>query len=285
MEIRKAAGVLECGTPDERQLAEINRHAKSPLRAEEVYVFAVRLCDDRPDRDFERFDKAALTVLAELFVGKTGILDHDWSAENQMGRIFRTQVVEEADCAWLKAWVYMLRSEKTASLIREIEASIKKEVSVGCAVGRTVCSVCGESYGDCTHRKGESYGGELCTAVLCDPVDAYEFSFVAVPAQRSAGVVKGADRDSQRQRQLEKDAADGRRYRRLLRRDVVKEAVLLDLGVEESLLEKMVQNLDTEELDTVLTALSHRTAALFPPRTQLQKPRQNPGKTDSAFLI
>ena len=175
MEIRKAAGVLETGKPDEKQLALINRHTKSPLTAEDVYIFAVRLCDDRPDRDNERFHPEAIRRLAPMFVGKTGILDHDWSSDRQLGRIFATEVICENDVTWLKAWVYMLRSEKTAGIIREIEGGIKKEVSVGCAMGRTVCSVCGEDYGTCTHQKGHRYGTEVCTAVLCDPTDAYEF--------------------------------------------------------------------------------------------------------------
>ena len=42
------------------ELVCINRFAKSPLTAEEVYTFAVRLCDNEVDRDFERFDRAAL---------------------------------------------------------------------------------------------------------------------------------------------------------------------------------------------------------------------------------
>ena len=64
MNIRKEASVLAAGTPDEMQLAKINRYTKSPLKAAEVYCFDVRLCDDLPDRDFERFDTAALPVLA-----------------------------------------------------------------------------------------------------------------------------------------------------------------------------------------------------------------------------
>ena len=113
MEIRKAAGLLEAGTPDSRQLECINKHTKSPLGAEDVYIFAVRLCDDRPDRDNERFSKEAIERLAPMFVGKTGILDHDWSSDRQVGRIFATEVLGDGDATWLKAWVYMLRSEKT----------------------------------------------------------------------------------------------------------------------------------------------------------------------------
>ena len=68
MDIRKEAAVVGAGTPDKAQLEKINALAKSPLRAEEVYAFRVRLCDDRPDRDNERFDTAALPRLAALWV-------------------------------------------------------------------------------------------------------------------------------------------------------------------------------------------------------------------------
>ena len=83
MEIRKEAAVALSGAPDEGQLLAINRLAKTPLTAEQVYVFSLRLCDDQVDRDFERFDTQARPRLAELFVGKTGILDHNWSVHSQ----------------------------------------------------------------------------------------------------------------------------------------------------------------------------------------------------------
>ena len=39
------------------------------------------------------------------------------------------------------------------------------------------------------------YKGKLCYGLLKEPTDAYEFSFVAVPAQRGAGVTKSFDGD------------------------------------------------------------------------------------------
>ena len=191
MEIRKEGGLRGAGAPDEARLAKINAYARTPLTAEAVYCFRVRLCDDRPDRDFERFDTAALPRMAELFRGKTGICDHQWSADRQVARIFDTQVVREDDGAsCLMAEAYALRTERNADLIADIEGGIKKEVSVGCAMGQARCSICGEPYGTCAHRKGAVYDGETCLAVLSEPLDAYEFSFVAVPAQRAAGVTK-----------------------------------------------------------------------------------------------
>ena len=190
MEIRKEAQAASSGTPTAVQLEAINALAKARLNGEQVYVFSLRLCDDQIDRDFERFDEAALPGLAKLFIGKTGIVDHRWSTENQVARIFETQVVREKGTSYIKAWAYIRRGGANDEIIADIEAGIKKEVSVGCAMGRAVCSVCGSEYGTCGHRKGESYEGQVCCAILQEPVDAYEFSFVAVPAQREAGVLK-----------------------------------------------------------------------------------------------
>ena len=44
--------------------------------------------------------------------------------------------------------------------------------------------------GGCDHEKGGEYGGKLCYHILDEPLDAYEWSFVAVPAQVNAGVTK-----------------------------------------------------------------------------------------------
>ncbi|MEI3141571.1 MAG: hypothetical protein V8S34_08630 [Lawsonibacter sp.] len=89
----------------------------------------------------------------------------------------------------------MMRTESNRDLIAEIEGGIKKEVSVGCAVERSVCSICGADRrnGDCGHKKGERYDGALCFTRLMGASDAYEFSFVAVPAQPAAGIVKGME--------------------------------------------------------------------------------------------
>lgn len=169
------------------ELACINRFAKKELRAEEVYTFAVKLCDNEVDRDFERFDRAALEKLSELFVGRTGIFDHSWSAGGQTARIYRAEVIEEETrttagdkYCWCKGWAYMLRTEKNAELIAEIEGGIKKEVSVGCSAAKRSCSICGKDAGLCEHERGKYYGGKLCYAVLSDITDAYEWSFVAV---------------------------------------------------------------------------------------------------------
>ncbi len=289
MKIQKQASVLTAGTPDAEQLEKINRQAKSPLKAEEVYVFSVRLCDDQPDRDHERFSTEALKALAPMFVGKTGIVDHAWSSEKQVARIFEAGVEYGDGCAFLKAWAYILRGEKTQEIIREIEAGIKKEVSVGCAMRRSICSICGADYGSCEHRKGESYGGQTCVAVLGEPEDAYEFSFVAVPAQKQAGVLKrlggGGEMPAAELERLKKEAALGREYRKELEERFVRAAMLLELGLKEPVLREMAAALEAAQLKQAGCALEKKTAKLYPPQTQLSSVKETALKTDSAFLI
>ena len=112
------------------ELAQINRFTKTQLAAEDVYTFAVKLCDNEVDRDFERFTDEALAELAELFVGKSGIFDHNWSAGGQTARIYRTEVAEGEGVTaagdgyrYCKGWAYMLKNEKNEALIAEIEDS------------------------------------------------------------------------------------------------------------------------------------------------------------------
>lgn len=198
-------GTIEksAATPAPEALEAIGQYSRRPLTPEEVYTFSLILCDNEVDRDGERFAIPALEQLAGLFVGKTGIFDHDPKGSNQTARIYSCRVdrdparmttAGEGYCA-LRAEAYMVRSPKNADLILEIDAGIKKEVSIGCAMGRSVCSVCGEEKGGCSHRPGYRYriGGEerRCHYILHDPSDAYEWSFVAVPAQPAAGVTKG----------------------------------------------------------------------------------------------
>lgn len=163
-------------------------------------MFSVILCDNDIDRDFERFSDDALETLKNHFVGKTGISDHNPTASNQTARIFDTEVVTDSTKTtkngepykYLRAMAYMVRTEENRSLIAEIEGGIRKEVSISCSAAKRSCSVCGadKSAASCSHIRGRKYGGKLCHTVLDDITDAYEWSFVAVPAQVNAGVTK-----------------------------------------------------------------------------------------------
>ena len=298
MNIKKQTQASIGGEPTAQQLEVINAQAKSTLTGEQVYVFSLRLCDDQVDRDYERFDTAALPALAKLFIGKTGIVDHKWSSDSQVARIFQTQVVCEDGVSYIKAWAYMRRGGAGDEVIADIEAGIKKEVSVGCAMGRSVCSVCGSDYGSCGHQKGEFYDGNLCCAILKEPMDAYEFSFVAVPAQRSAGVLKamggtnlslkelaeefGAQKEY---RELARKAKLGEKYEDQLRDEVVRLCLLLELGAPEPVLRSMTGKVGAEELGVLKAALESRVRESYPMQTQLPGIHDKPDALESGFLI
>ncbi len=292
-------------------LALINRLARRELKGEEVYTFSVRLCDNEVDRDWERFAPQTLEELAGLFVGKSGIFDHRWSALGQAARIYKTEVIREPErrtkagdgYCWLKGYAYMVRTGSTRDLIAEIEGGIKKEVSVGCAVDRAVCSICGADLrrDQCGHKKGEVYGGKLCYASLEGAGDAYEFSFVAVPAQPRAGVVKGGrpgcpdlkalvrqhPECREQLEQLEEEALAGRKHLAALREEAVRLGLLAGVGLERPALEALVDKLSPEELAALSKAWGQQAGRRYPLKTQLRYEEQSHPvqERDGAFLI
>lgn len=186
---------------DKNTLDKINALTRREFKPEELYTFPVTLCHNDIDRDFERFSDDALDKMAELFVGTTIIENHDPDTRNQVARLYDTEVISEPETLtkdgrpfrYLKGYAYMVRTDSNADLITEIDAGIRKEVSVGCNAAVRKCSVCGRqiSYDNpCEHRKGQKYDGQICCHILDDVNDAYELSFVAVPAQVGAGVTK-----------------------------------------------------------------------------------------------
>lgn len=200
--IQKAAS-LSTQEVTEDELKAINKYTLEPLKAEDVFTFKAVLCDNEVDRAFEQFTQKALQDLQKLFLGKTVIKDHFRSTDGQVARIYATELVQGTKTlksgelyTQLVAHCYMVRTASNADLIAEIKGGIKKEGSVGFAVSSVICSICGtdnaKSY--CRHFRGRTYakegGAEVCTFKLAGIKDAYEFSLVAVPCQKAAGVSK-----------------------------------------------------------------------------------------------
>ena len=240
----------------------------------------------------------ALPELAKLFIGKTGVVDHRWSSDAQVARIFQTEVAQEAGVSYIKAWAYIRRGGQAEETIADIEAGIKKEVSVGCAMGRSVCSICGGEYGDCGHQKGEYYDGQMCCVILKEPMDAYEFSFVAVPAQREAGVIKGLGGGKRclkelaeefgaqaEYRALYQQAQMGKQYQKQLEDDVVRLCLGLELGVPEPVLRSLLGRAGGEELLRLKEALQERLDETLPMQTQLGVQIGKNDAMESGFLI
>lgn len=173
-------------------MAKINAQALVELNEQEVYTFRIAACDNQVDRDYERFTDDTLLGLADLYVGRPIIMDHMWSAKGQTARIYDADVEQDGDVSRLVLSAYMLRNEASAPVIAAIDGGILREVSVGCSVKRAVCSICGtdKAAGWCKHTPGQQYDDETCIVDLDGAEDAYELSFVAVPCQPRAGIIK-----------------------------------------------------------------------------------------------
>ena len=70
---------------------------------------------------------------------------------------------------------------------------LRVALALGILPGFEVCSVCGKQRGSCGHIGGREYSGSSCYFTLSGITDVYEVSFVAVPAQPEAGVIKSCD--------------------------------------------------------------------------------------------
>lgn len=195
----------------EEELKAINDYTLYPLTVENVFTFKLTLCDNEVDRDDECFSLKALKQLKKLYTGKTIIKDHNPSAVNQVARVYATELVQDETKTTklgevytrLVARCYMVKTPENESLITEIKAGIKREVSVGCSVSTVKCSVCGSDtrVTRCRHLKGKDYTvngvKSRCIHILDNATDAYEASFVAIPAQRNAGACKQYENDDE----------------------------------------------------------------------------------------
>ena len=253
-------------------MEKINRFAVQPLEEKDVFCFSLTLCDNDIDRDGERFSDEALDKLAKLFIGKTGIFDHDPKGEKQTARIFDTHIKsfdgrltsDGKPYLALCASAYMVRTGANADLIKEISGGIKKEVSVSCAVARQICSVCGadRNKSACAHIKGRQYGEKLCYVTLDEPTDAYEWSFVAVPAQVNAGVTKHYDVRREESRTVSKLKGElSQAAKRLaaayecVRGDVLRLSYFCEPFYSAQQVAKMTENMDILQLIELRAAL------------------------------
>lgn len=195
-------------TPED--LKKINKYTLSPVTAEEVFIFKASIADnEQDDRNYMPFNLKALQDLKKLYPGKTMLKDHQRKADNQIARIFDTELVQDANKTTdlgelhteLIAKMYMIKTESNKDLIAEINGGIKKEVSTSTVPVKMVCNVCGTDNMSkyCRHYPGVEYTIEdgsakgskkRCKMLLDGAKEAYELSFVAVPAQPRAGTHK-----------------------------------------------------------------------------------------------
>ena len=207
--IQKLANLspLECTDAD---LKKINKYTLSPVKAEDVFIFKATIADnEQDDRNFMPFNLKALQDLKKLYPGKTMLKDHSRCADNQIARVYDTEIVQDASKQTelgelhteLVAKIYMIKTDSNKDLISEIVGGIKKEVSTSTVPEKMICNICGaDNMKDyCRHWPGLEYDTadaqgkatkRRCKMLLHGAKEAYELSFVAVPAQPRAGTHK-----------------------------------------------------------------------------------------------
>lgn len=207
--ICKVANVQPLEVTDS-DLKKINKYTLSPVTAEDVFIFKATMADnEQDDRNYMPFNLKALQDLRKLYLGKTMLKDHDRQADNQIARIFDTELIQDPNKATelgelhteLIGKIYMMKTESNKDFITEIKGGIKKEVSTSCTPDKMVCNICGTDNMTkwCKHYPGRDYTIEdgsatgakkRCKMLLDGAKEAYELSFVAVPAQPRAGTHK-----------------------------------------------------------------------------------------------
>lgn len=205
--IEKTININSLKLSDE-ELAKINKHTLSVVTADDVFVFKAMIADnEQDDRNCMPFTLKALQDLKSLYMGKTFIFDHTGAAEKQIARVYDTEIITSEDKtelgenhAELIAKIYMIKTASNANLIKNIAGGIHKEVSTSTLPEKLICNICGadnmKEY--CHHYNGRKYlvdGKEkICNLVIDGCKEAYELSFVAVPAQPRAGTVKSFEK-------------------------------------------------------------------------------------------
>lgn len=193
-------------TITDEELSKINTYTLNPLTKDDIFTFKLSMCDNElDDRNYEPFNLQSLKDMQSLYVGKTVLKDHDISVDNQVARVYDTELIYDTTkttqasepFASLIAKCYMLKTSSNEDLIKDIQGGIKKEVSTSCRPKKYICSICGvdnfKTY--CSHWRGKKYsmadGSEkVCYFTIDGVKEATEVSFVAVPSQPRASTTK-----------------------------------------------------------------------------------------------
>lgn len=187
----------------EHDLELINKHTLAPLCSDDVFIFKVRLCDNDIDRVGDKMSSDFLRAVADNIVGLTGLRDHDWSSNNQTARLFDAEVVTDdtlknklgEPLQYVLGKAYTLN--KFTDYVDKIKAGLLKETSISFESTGDTCSICGEEmlkdYDGVAHCKnghcaGSIYDGVLCYNNITNLKDLLEWSLVAVPCQKEAGI-------------------------------------------------------------------------------------------------
>jgi hypothetical protein len=167
----------------------------------------------------------------------------------------------------------------------------------------------------CKHEKGKVYDGHFCHHVLKNPTDAYEWSFVAVPAQVRAGVIKSFDGTHDTEEETDKnvldilkrsggevtltkgqlnslksyiekikaDAAIKDRYEQSVKDEVLKLCRITMPGISSGAMKNILDNAGIHDLLQLKDSLSKKLCSIIPPVVQLVPQKDKDKDLNSQF--
>ncbi|MDR7856090.1 hypothetical protein [Tissierella sp.] len=163
------------GVPTDEQLAKINKLAKRPLTADEVFVFSGKSAGDMliPNR-YTRISKELLQVMVEdAQKGVSFMYNHNWNSWQGLqgvpyGKVFDGELkpsLVNDETIELHLSKFIVRDDEVVdgmsanSLIKKIESGVLSDTSISFSTDTMVCSICGMNYygGECSHWRGRTY--------------------------------------------------------------------------------------------------------------------------------
>ena len=135
--------------------------------------------------------------------------------------------------------------------------------------------------------KGREYSGKCCWADLTGAKDAFEWSFVAVPAQPRAGVLKSMGQGNRAMKRMEYEAALGRKYLSGLRKEVARLGRLVVPEVDGDVMASIAEKLGEEDLSALKKGFEIQLDRARPtgPQLSYRTATAERAETDGAFLI
>jgi hypothetical protein len=206
------------GTPSAAQMRVINQYLPSgidPLVAEELVTVPFVAADNLVNRSMDRWDLKSLKTMSKLLPGLPALLDHDWEAEQEWGRIYNSAFIQ-ADTAPDEALDragngdsnrMIIAEEGFAQVVFEVFAPIDSPVVRALKRGHSGnistggfqftdyhCPLCKCSFSDelCPHTIPDrwwSRASDAPFAIRVGMFDLGEASIVAIPNLPNAGII------------------------------------------------------------------------------------------------
>lgn len=170
-------------TPDHDETEAVNRFALRPLTRDDFAVFRLDLCHNQVDRHFSRFPDEELDRINALVPGRPLMERHDLRGSLPRGTFFRSALHRQDDRLSVRPDVYVLRTERNADFIRNIEGGVYRETSIGFSFQTPECNVCGKDMRTCDHVPGRTYGDTRCHYIMRNVLEVIEGSVVPSGSQ------------------------------------------------------------------------------------------------------